>query len=64
MIEYEGDYSIDEYKGIKFGQKYEIDGYSYIVYRIDDRIQQIVLLCKKRGFFYLDFKDISILKEV
>ena len=50
-------YSVDEFKGLKFGQKFIIDNVEYMVYRLDDKKNEVTLLVKNSGFKYADIDD-------
>lgn len=51
-------HSVEEYKGIKFGQKVKINDEEYTVYRIDDEENTITLVNKKAGFQYIKVDDL------
>lgn len=50
-------HSVIEYKGLKFGQKFEIDDREYTIYRIDDIQNQLTLIAKEVGFRYIDIDE-------
>lgn len=50
-------HSVNEFKGIRFGQEFIIDGVKHIVYRLDDKKNKVTLLVKNSGFKYADIDD-------
>lgn len=55
--EYYEPYSVEEYKGLKFGQVFVIEGKEYKVYRINDKRNEVTLISKHRGFTYKNVDD-------
>ncbi|WP_336769857.1 hypothetical protein [Bacillus bombysepticus] len=51
------EHSVKEYKGLKFGQKFEIKGVEYMIYRINDLENKLTLIAKSRGFCYIDIDE-------
>lgn len=50
-------YSVDEYKGLKYGQTFIIDGKEHMIYRLDDKENRVTLLIPHSGFKYADIDD-------
>jgi hypothetical protein len=51
-------YSVKEYRGFKIKQQLFIDDQEYVVWRIDDRKNEIALLKVRHGFKYIDIDDL------
>lgn len=55
--EYCEPYSVEEYKGLKFGQTFTIEGKEYGIYRINDKRNEVTLIAKHCGFKYVDIDE-------
>jgi len=51
-------YSVNEYKGIKTGQRFTIGKHNCTVYRIDDKKEQVTFVSDRKGFCYIDVDDL------
>lgn len=55
--EYYEPYSVDSYKGLKFGEIYKIKNKNYMIYRLNDKRNEVTLLSKHNGFQYVDVDE-------
>jgi len=51
-------YSVDSYKGFSFGTWITLENEEWLIYRIDDRTNRIMLLNPRRGFMDGDIDEV------